>query len=397
MDYSHVANAYGKQDLGGGEYVGITLELRDGWRLAFEARLGPDTELMTVSGGNLVGLDENGDIQNPIYPTAYTQVVIAQSTSPSIKEPESDTNLLYMVEYLTGSHKSIGSVYYWDPLNGDDANDGTTPSNAVETFAQAHTLCTDGAHDIIFALSTNDAGPTTTTETITISKDAVKLRGPGFPFQLAPGSSGSDTITISGNNVEVSGFYISTNSGGTDNAIAVTGDNALVKDLWIKDATGNGINITSAERTQVSTIAIEDVGGIGISLGDSTTRSLITNTIISGSTGDAVNLEGTGVADNIFENNIIYNNGGWGIDIVDSSILRTGIRLHHTISDNSSGSINDQGTDTFQDTSGAITSGDIDAIVDGVWDEVIGGHLTAGTTGRTLRDAKTKATLASLK
>jgi hypothetical protein len=72
--------------------------------------------------------------------------------------------------------------------------------------------------------------------------------------------------------------------------------------------------------------------------------------------------------------------------------------LHHTFAGNTP-NITDNGTDTFQDTSGTITQGDIDNIVDGVWDEVISAsaHAGAGSAGKTLRDAKTKATLASLK
>jgi len=97
------------------------------------------------------------------------------------------------------------------------------------------------------------------------------------------------------------------------------------------------------------------------------------------------------------ENNIIYNNTTSGIEI-DNDVVRTGIRLHHTFAGNTP-NITDNGTDTFQDTSGTITPGDITNIVDGVWDEVISAsaHAGAGSAGKTLRDAKTKATLASLK
>jgi len=55
LDYGTIANAYGKQPLGGGSYIGITLELINNWRLSFEARDGlSGTILCTVSGGNLV-------------------------------------------------------------------------------------------------------------------------------------------------------------------------------------------------------------------------------------------------------------------------------------------------------------------------------------------------------
>ena len=141
---------------------------------------------------------------------------------------------------------------------------------------------------------------------------------------------------------------------------------------------------------------IEDNSGNGINIGASTTSSTIRECIITGN-ADGIDIAGTSVTDNVLENNIIYSNTGYGIDIA-AGALRTGIRFHHTIAKNTSGSINNlAGAETFQDTSGAITQGDIDSIVDGVWDEVISGHTTAGTTGKTLRDAKTKATLASLK
>ncbi len=78
-----------------------------------------------------------------------------------------------------------------------------------------------------------------------------------------------------------------------------------------------------------------------------------------------------------------------------SGVTRTGVRLHHTFSGNTSGSTRDLGTGTFIETpAGGASASDI---ADAVWDEVISGHTTSGTAGRTLKDAKTKATLASLK
>ena len=398
LDYGHIANAYGKQPLGGGSFVGITLELINNWRIAFEARDGIEegggTILCTVSGGNLVAVNDYGN--NPIYPTAFTQVVIAQSSSPTIIQAPTDYSALYVIESLRGRHASVGNIFYWNPTSGDDTKDGLTPANAVATFVQAQTLATAGNNDIIFALSTNSSGISTVTTPISISKSTLKLRGPGFPFQFVPAASGSATINITADEVEVSGFYITTAAGGTDNGITVTGDRALIKDCWIQSATANGIDLSSSSRTQIDTCVIEDNSGNGINIGASTTSSTIRECIITGN-ADGIDIAGTSVTDNVLENNIIYSNTGYGIDIA-AGALRTGIRFHHTIAKNTSGSINNlAGAETFQDTSGAITQGDIDSIVDGVWDEVISGHTTAGTTGKTLRDAKTKATLASLK
>ena len=76
-------NGFGKQDLGGGVRVGVTLELRN-TRLAFAARAGPSTIQCTVKEGNLVATDDAGAVINAIEPSAFTQVVVQQSTSASI-------------------------------------------------------------------------------------------------------------------------------------------------------------------------------------------------------------------------------------------------------------------------------------------------------------------------
>ena len=82
MDVDQVANAYGKQDLGGEATVGITLELVNNWRVKFEDRSGPDYTPCKVSGGNLVTTNDYNN--NPICPSAYTQIIISQSSSPTI-------------------------------------------------------------------------------------------------------------------------------------------------------------------------------------------------------------------------------------------------------------------------------------------------------------------------
>lgn len=392
LDYGTIANAYGKQSLGGGSYIGITLELINDWRISFEARAGPSTTLCTISGGNLVAINQYGN--NPIYPTAFTQVVIAQSSSPTIIQADTDYGMLYMLESLRGKNRSVGTIYYWNPTSGNDSNDGLTPAKAVATFAKAQTLATAGAGDIIFAVSTASGGITTSTEKLTISKAALKVRGPGYQFQLVPTTFGAATVNISADSVEFEGFYVTTAAGGTDNGITVTGDNALIKNCWIKGATGNGIDLSSSSRSQVETCAIEDCAGAGIKIGASTSLANVRQCIISGNSADGVDLAGATISDNVFENNLIFNNTGYGID-VGTGVTRTGVRLHHTFSGNTIAATRDLGTSTFiESQAGGASAAEI---ADAVWDEVISGHVAAGTTGKTLKDAKTKATLASLK
>src|SRR3990172_4341438 len=132
LDYGHIANAFGKQDLGGGAQVGITMVLINDWRIQFESPGAPPTITVYVRGGNLVAI--NSFNNNPIKPSDYVTVIIAQSSSPTIITPPEDLNLLYLVESLRGNNASIGNIWYWDPVNGSDTNAGTQPGDAVQTF-----------------------------------------------------------------------------------------------------------------------------------------------------------------------------------------------------------------------------------------------------------------------
>jgi len=403
LSYPKLVKTFGKQPLGGGVYVGITAELQNA-KVSFQARTGTDDPpevLCTISGGNLVAIDENGASMNPIYPTAYTQVVLAQSSSATIATPPSDYSLMYLIESLRGRQTSVGNIWYWDPSSGNDTNDGTTPSNAVQTFAKVQNLsaAAGAVNDIVFALATHSSGLTTVTNqtiNITATTPGMKLRGPGYAFQLKPASAGSDVVTISADGVELSGFYIEPKSGGSDNGITVTSDNVLIKDCWVKSATANGIDISSTARTLIDTCAVENAAGYGISVGTGTSLSTIRKSIITGN-AEGVYISGTAITDNILENNVIYNNTNSGINIAVATAVRTGIRLHHTFGSNAE-NITDNGTGTFQDTSGTVEPGDIDNIVSGVWNEVITtGYTTSGSAAKVLKDAKTRATLASLK
>lgn len=85
LEYDQLIYAAGKEDLGGGVRVGITATLNNA-KLAFEARTGPDYAQCVISGGNLVAIDQYGDIMPPIQPTAFTQVIMAASSSATISQ-----------------------------------------------------------------------------------------------------------------------------------------------------------------------------------------------------------------------------------------------------------------------------------------------------------------------
>lgn len=395
LAYKKIIDAYGKQSLGGGVLVGITVVLLDNWKIRFEARAEPTACL--VAGGNLVA--ESG---NPIAPSTNVTVSIAQSTSPSIATPADNVNLKYLIASLAGAEgmqKLIGDIFYWDPFGGSDTNDGLTPTTGVETFPAALALTSDNSYDLIYCLANDPSGLTTVTTPITIptTKDTVKVRGPGHVFRIIPTAAGSNTVSIEGNNVEISGLYLSTAGTGSDNAISVTGDRALIKDCWISGVRGHGIALSGSAQSRITTSAIEHCGtsgtGDGIHIGSDTTQTLISKCIIFDSK-NGINLTGTGISDNIVENSLIYKNTSWGIND-GTGVLRTIGRDGLTLAKNTAGTYPNTGTDTYiESAAGGITA---EEVTNAVWNAAISEHVAAGTTGKTLKDAKTKATLASLK
>lgn len=85
MDEDFIVAGSGLEELGGGVVVGLTILLNNAL-LAFEARGGPSFAQCFIRGGNLVAVDDVGaTYASPIYPTAYTQVVLANSSSATLR------------------------------------------------------------------------------------------------------------------------------------------------------------------------------------------------------------------------------------------------------------------------------------------------------------------------
>lgn len=59
----------------------------------------------TVSGGNLVGVDEVDAEQSPIFPTAFTQIILARATSPTLV----NADVAAFWDALTADHTVVSS------------------------------------------------------------------------------------------------------------------------------------------------------------------------------------------------------------------------------------------------------------------------------------------------
>lgn len=76
IQYGKIADASGKEDLGGGVSVGITIELLGNWQLKFWET----SSIVKISGGNLVG----GPGGDPIAYTAGVQALLIQSAAGTV-------------------------------------------------------------------------------------------------------------------------------------------------------------------------------------------------------------------------------------------------------------------------------------------------------------------------
>lgn len=111
MDDIYIIDGSGKEPLGGGVYVALTVQLNNA-KVAFETRPGPSWEQCTITGGNLVAVDTSLNEMSPIEPTMYTQVVMASSSSATLIEDASNGSDLTAEEIAnTTVNKMIPIVF----------------------------------------------------------------------------------------------------------------------------------------------------------------------------------------------------------------------------------------------------------------------------------------------
>ena len=94
LSEDYIANAYGKQSLGGGTYIGITLELINDWRIQFESQASPTN--CYIRGGNLVAINQYSN--DPLKPQTNVHAIIAQSSSATLMDVPGLDDLPDMVD-----------------------------------------------------------------------------------------------------------------------------------------------------------------------------------------------------------------------------------------------------------------------------------------------------------
>lgn len=260
-----------------------------------------------------------------------------------------------LVESQRGSHTWQGEAVYVGPTNGNDTTGDGSRALPYATVTKAQTVMADSGHGVIFLLADNVGAVTTLTEDVTITKRYISIRGPGRDFIWRPTANNTVALTITADGVETSGFQLDKSAAGTggQHGIQVTAaDLANIHHVWFLDTRGDGINILRGTNCQIHCNNFNGTGvnanGEGIHIrgtAGSSNDNVIHHNHFARTGGDAILIEDGTTDDTEIHHNTIHNAGGWGVNIGASS---ANAQVHNNIfGNNTTGNINDGGTDTI--------------------------------------------------
>lgn len=294
-----------------------------------------------------------------------------------------------MIEALRDSHSGYGAIYYWDPVSGNDTNDGLTPEKACKTFTYIHNnLVEDWGHDIIFAMPGSSNSTTIAYENLVIYKNYVFLRGPGRDFLISSSNDSMNNVTITGEGVQVAKLRIGENPSNTMHAIWCSGGFASLEHIVVRNA-GKGVEFSGVQRAYIQSIDVQNNTGYGLKITGAAKHIDIKDSHFGDNGGTGIIIDNVGGDDIVIHNEVMsHGNGGYGIDITAGS---GGIVLHNDINifNNALGDIHDLGPNTYNES----TLSDM-ATAHAVWDEPANEHVTIGSFASLMR-ASTPANIAN--
>lgn len=343
-------DSFGGNDLTTGIKAGayFVLQNNNGWRIRSTEE---DQTVYVV--GNLTPADSTLPI---VIPTigAYTVMFdglqpVTQNVDTIINEQEDHIlSLQYLIESQRPHHTGTGDIWYWNPYAGDDANDGKKPTTATKTFAKAHSLASDHNHDIIICIPGNPSGKTITTENIVISKNYLFVRGSGRGFEIKSINDALDAISIIGDGVELSGLQATTSATNTKWAIHTTGNFTMIKDVWVYGAV-NGVHFENGEYGIADNVKMHHNLGVGLKFSGTCDHVDIIDCHIGSNYLDniVIDLDASTHEVNFLGYTSIHGSvTGYGINI---SSTTNGVIIGPDVTsfNNSSGNVNDLGSNTY--------------------------------------------------
>jgi len=341
----------------------------NGWRIK-----PPEEDISIYVTGNLAPQVSTLPV---LLPTdgAYTAGIfglqpVTQNVDSIIDEQTAHVlNLQRLIESQRASHSAFGDVYYWDPYGGNDTNDGTTPDEAFKTFTAAHDAVTDNNNDVIFGIAGDPSGLTYISESITITKSDVYLRGPGRNFIFKPTSTPatSGIVNIEGNGVGVTGFNVNGSSvPGPTHGVVVKGDNALVDNITSRYNTHCGLLLDGCSDSELRNCYITE-NNVGVTINGDVTHSYFKGLRIDGNDSHGIEFKTSATTSEfiIEKDTIIHGNNGFGIKI-GIGVQDVIIRDDTFISGNLLGAVDDNGEGTQIQATLDVVSPRLQRLIEGL-------------------------------
>lgn len=261
----------------------------------------------------------------------------------------------YLIESQRGAHTWQGNYFYVDPVNGDTHANGARggrydPYSSVQDCHD--NAVTDSNHDVIFLVAGAAVSITTLNEAITISKRYTFIRGPGRDFLITRPDAGN-TITVTADGVELSGFQLNTAASGTGAGVkGSSADFIKIQKCWVNDTYGPAINLENCSNGAIIENVLQGSGvsgqGHGIvvnsSGAESSNYNFVEGNIILDVQGDGIRITGNNILDTQVSHNTIRDCIGFGVNIL-SGVEYTYVG-DNRLGGNISGPINDSGNNT---------------------------------------------------
>ena len=283
LETPKIADCYGKQELGGGVLVGLTLVLYE-WAIKFADRPGPTWEICTIRGGNLVAYDADGYGISPITPSSFITTNMTSSSSATINELGL-TDLKYRIESLRSGGSGFGRTWYVNTDTGLDQSSGESPDAPLKTLE--HALIHANHGDVIVFL---DAGPITTP--LVVTKSGIHLRGNGAGTLISTPSGVGITIEgVQEVSVEDFNFY------GCLQGIKIkNASNVFLKDLIAQSTSTFFLEIDAGTNVRCDTLYSQITGLCAFDIKGASLGITMENCIAFGSAKSGIHVvQGTGI------------------------------------------------------------------------------------------------------
>jgi hypothetical protein len=188
ITHDQICSGSGKEDLGGGVYVGMTINLFSPWQIKFDA----GNYIAKIAGGNLVG----GIFGDPIAYSAGVQVLLIQSAASTIVIGDGSSG--------TGISAGEVAAAVWNAQKGLYGTEGSYGEHLERLVNSSGSLFTESANAATRVVGSDQGGTLTTLNTHDgVNFSTGEVVGAGIDVILEATHSIADTPQA----CRISGYY----------------------------------------------------------------------------------------------------------------------------------------------------------------------------------------------